>query len=88
MEFPHFGALNLPNGTQDSFADPGTPLLHLGAVTLSLDQLSLLRAGSGGKPAASLGSGRPSLLSPKDHLFGELCRKALSGYLPVHALAA
>ena len=73
---------------RNSFADPTATFFDLGAVTLSFHQFSLLRAGSRGKPTASLRCGRHSLLSPKDQLFGELCRKALSGYLPVHALAA
>ncbi len=75
-------------GLMNSFADPRTPLLDFGAVTLSFHQFSLLRAGSRGKPTASLGCGRPSLLSPEGNLFGELCRQALSGNLAVHALTA
>lgn len=75
-------------GLRNSFADSGTPPLDFGAVTLSLDQLSLLGAGSGGKPPARLGCRRLGLLSSEGPLFRDLCQEALSGYPPVHTLAA
>ena len=73
---------------KNSLTDPTATFFNLGAVTLSLDQLSLLRSGSGGKPPTCLGCCCSGILSPKCPLFRDLFREALSGYPTVHALAA